>query len=76
MDNNDTAINEIRVYSVPNLMEGAAVIVAPDPKNQDSKWSVNNLIENQETRSSVQDINAIIDWNGITGASRVVTRSP
>ena len=66
-------INEVRIYSVLNLLEGAAVIKAPNPK--DFLFSANNLLENQETRSSTQDFNAIIDWDGVTGSSRVVTRS-
>ena len=37
-------INEIRVYSVGNLLEGATVIEAPNPK--DPLLSANNLIEN------------------------------
>ena len=43
-------INEVRVYSVPNLLEGATVIETPTPKDND--LSANNLIENQETRSA------------------------
>ena len=73
MNGNWFTIFEIRAYSVTNLLEGAVVIKAPDPK--DPTLSANNLIENQEARSGRQDINAIIDWNGLTGGSRVVTRS-
>ena len=49
MRDNKFSINEIRVFSVPNLLEGASVIKAPDPKNSD--FGANNLVENQETRS-------------------------
>ena len=48
--NNRFYINEVRVYSVPNLLEGATVIETPTPKDND--LSANNLIENQETRSA------------------------
>ena len=74
MFDNSFTINEIRVFSVPNLIEGAAVIKAP-AANQ-TKFSAKNLVENQEKRSGRKTINAIIDWNRMTGASRVVTRSP
>ena len=68
------SISEIRAYSsVTNLLEGAALIEAPTPKHSD--FSANNLIENQDTRSARQDINAITDWDGVTGGSRDVTRS-
>ena len=42
-------INEIRVFSVPNLLEGATVIEAPSPK--DPAFAAKNLAENQENRS-------------------------
>ena len=42
--NNYFNINEIRVYSVGNLLEGASVIEAPTPK--DPMFSANNIIEN------------------------------
>ena len=64
-------INEIRAFSVPNLLEGAAVIEAPTPKHSD--FDANNLIENIDTRSARQDFNAITYWDGI---SSTVTRSP
>ena len=48
--NNRFYINEVRVYSVPNLLEGATVIETPTPK--DNELSAYNLIENQETRSA------------------------
>ena len=73
VNNNNGFINEIRAYSGTNLLEGAAVIEAPTPKH--SNYIVDNLIENQDTRSSRQDYNAITAWNGVSGASRVVTRS-
>ena len=73
MYDNWYVINEIRAYSVANLLEGATVIEAPSPK--DPLLDVNNLIENFETRSSRQDLNAIIDWNGVTGGSSVITRA-
>ena len=44
MNNKWFSINEIRVYSVGNLLEGATVIKAPTPK--DSMFSANNIIEN------------------------------
>ena len=44
-------INEIRAYSVPNLLEGSSVIEAPDAK--DPAFVAKNLIENFENRSSV-----------------------
>ena len=44
MADNRFTINEIRAYSVANLLEGAAVIEAPDPK--DPSFSAKNLIEN------------------------------
>ena len=70
------SIYEIRAFSVSNLIDGAAVIEAPDPRDfPDSKWSVNNLIENQENRSSVHDKNAITDWDGVGFDAGVVTRS-
>ena len=47
--NNWFTINEIRAYSVTNLLQGAVVIEAPDPK--DPSFSANNLIENFEARS-------------------------
>ena len=41
---------EIRVFTVTNLLEGAAVIEAPAQKDQSplpsTSWGVNNLIEN------------------------------
>ena len=49
MSGNWLTINEIRAYSVPNLLEGANVIESPAPK--DPLLDVNNLIENFETRS-------------------------
>ena len=55
-------IYEIRAFSVTNLLEGSAVIEAPEAKHSD--YRVENLIENQETRSSRQDINPITGWNG------------
>ena len=61
--NNDALINEIRAYSVTNLLEGAAVIEAPEPKNYD--YIVENLIENQELRSASQDWNPITVWDGV-----------
>ena len=73
MTQNYFTINEIRAYSVSNLLEGAAVVRAPDPK--DPSFSANNLIENQETRSGRQEFNAIIDWNRLTDGSSVVTRA-
>ena len=73
MSSNYYAINEIRAFSVPNLLEGAAVIKAPTPK--DLLLDAKNLVENFETRSSRQDFNAIIDWNGVYGSNRVVTRA-
>ena len=74
MLDNNFGINEIRSYSsVTNLLEGAALIEAPTPKSSD--FSANNLIENQGTRSITQNINAITDWDGVSGGSRVVTRS-
>ena len=36
MHNPSFSVNEIRVFSVPNLLEGAAVLKAPAPKDQDS----------------------------------------
>ena len=42
-------ISEVRVYSVPNLLEGATMIKAPTSK--DLSFSADNLVENQETRS-------------------------
>ena len=51
MFDNSFTINEIRVFSVQNLLEDAIVFKAPDPKNP--LFSANNLIENIETRSSV-----------------------
>ena len=68
MWDNEFIINEIRAFSVPNLLEGATVIESPPPK--DTSYSVNNLIENQEARSSRNIENAITDWAGNT-----VTRS-
>ena len=50
MTNNFFYINEVRVFSVPNLLVGAAVTEAPDPKHSD--FGANNLVENTETRSS------------------------
>ena len=44
MYDNYFVINEIRVYSVDNLLEGATVIEAPNPKGP--LFSANNLIEN------------------------------
>ena len=41
-DRNQFTINEIRVFLVPNLLEGAAVIKAPDPKHSD--FGANNLV--------------------------------
>ena len=73
MTDNQFMVNEIRAYSVINLLEGASVIESPEPS--DSTLNVNNLLENQSARSGRQDINAIIDWNGVTGGNRVVTRS-
>ena len=55
-------INELRVYSVINLLEGATVIESPEPK--DSTYGANNLVENLEMRSMVSDYNAITDWGG------------
>ena len=71
VSNDEFFINEIRAYSVINLLEGAAVIEASLPK--DATLSANNLLENQETRSNRQDINAIIDWDGVFGST--VTRA-
>ena len=59
MNNGFLIVNEIRAFSVTNLLEGAAVIEAPTPKHSD--FGANNLIENLEARSSRQDINAIIN---------------
>ena len=53
VSNDEFIINEIRAYSVINLLEGAAVIEAPVPI--DPLLDSNNLIENIETRSSRQD---------------------
>ena len=73
MSDDKFSINEIRAFSVSNLIDGAAVIEAPDPR--DSKWSVNNLLENQENRSSRHDNNTITDWDGVGSNVGVVTRS-
>ena len=45
------SINEIRAFTVTNLLDGASVIEAPDPKN--STFVVENLIENLELRSNI-----------------------
>ena len=45
------SINEIRAFTVTNLLEGASVTEAPDPKN--STFVVENLIENLELRSNI-----------------------
>ena len=61
MNNNLLWINEIRVFSVINLLEGATVIESPE------EWEgfvVNNLVENQENRSMNKYNNAITDWDG------------
>ena len=50
MFDNEWIINEIRAFSVPNLLEGAAVIESPPPK--DLSFGVDNLIKNQESRST------------------------
>ena len=47
---NSFYIHEIRAYSVPNLLEGSAVIEAPEPK--DPAFPAKNLIENFENRSA------------------------
>ena len=73
MSSDNFTLNEIRVFSVPNLLEGSAVIEAPVPK--DPAFSPNNLIENLELRSTTQDFNAITDWDGVAGNSRVVTKA-
>ena len=60
-----------------NLLEGAEVIAAPAPKNQDSYWSAKNLIENLETRSPRSDINAVTFWDGVqsSAGTQIVTTS-
>ena len=70
---NNYSIVEIRAFSGYNLLEGAAVIEAPDPK--DLSFGANNLLENFELSSSRQDLNAITDWNGLTGGDSIVTRA-
>ena len=55
------------------MLEGAAVIEAPDPKH--ITFGANNLLENFELSSSRQDLNAITDWNGMTGGASIVTRA-
>ena len=62
MFNCQNRIKEIRAFSVQNLLEGAALIEAPDPK--DPLLDAINLIQNFENRSSGQEFNAITDWNG------------
>ena len=60
MQGSDLWINEIRVFSVINLLEGATVIESPE------EWEgfvVNNLVENLETRSMNRIDNAITDWD-------------
>ena len=44
-------IDGLRAYSGINLLEGAAVIETPTPK--DDEFSATNLVENLETRSGV-----------------------
>ena len=68
MINSWFSISSLRAFTVTNLLEGATVIEAPDPKHSD--FVATNLVENIETRSSRQDINPITDWDGST-----VTRS-
>ena len=50
MFTNEWLVNEVRAYSVINLLEGASVIENPEPIS--STFSAENLVENQETRSS------------------------
>ena len=50
MSSNISIVHEIRAYSGTNLLEGATVIVSPPPK--DPSFSVNNLIQNLDTRSN------------------------
>ena len=72
MTGGNFVINEIRVFSVPNLLEGAAVLEAPASK--DPEFDAINLIDNQETRSNRQEAiyNAITFWDGVSSS---VTRS-
>ena len=69
MQGSDLWINEIRVFSVINLLEGATVIESPE---EAEGFVVNNLIENLEWRSMNRYRNGITDWDG---SSWGVTRS-
>ena len=55
-------MGEVRVYSVPNLLEGAIVIQAPPPTNSD--YSANNLVTNLDARGAGYNDGPIINWNG------------
>ena len=56
-------VNEIKVYSVTNLLNyGATVLSAPEPTSPAK--SAQNLVENLDTRSSRNDYNPIIDSDG------------
>ena len=73
MHNNWFVINEVRIFTVPNLLATATVVQAPEPK--DPLFKAENLVNNLSTRSGRQDLNAIIAWDRVTGASRTVTRA-
>ena len=64
MSNNSFNINEVRIFTVPNLLATATVVQAPEPK--DPLFKAENLVENPSTRSGRQDLNAIIAWDGVT----------
>ena len=73
MSGTNFTINEVRIFTVPNLLATATVVQAPEPK--DPLFKAENLVENLDTRSGRQDLNAITAWDGVTGASRTVTRA-
>ena len=50
----------VKVYGVPNLLEFASVFESPDSSDE-AKYSVNNLIQNLDTRANQKDEHPLTD---------------
>ena len=64
-DGNQFALNQIRAYEIPNLLQaiGATPINPPDTISSEQNHRITNLLKNFDIRSSHSTIAAIKDYS-------------